>query len=290
VRQYGALIRHERAQVYDIGGNHDRADVGTPEGQWVRTWVDPVGENTFTSGVDPRKRPYAIQPNATWERYAFRVGNVLFLMMSDRNEPQAHLPRDEGGGNPGGVVTGETLDWWKQHVEANRDCIIITCHHYMLKNTTVASGEWEGCWRDDDGKIVQRYHGYKPRGTPVGASYLYWVNGQADAQAFEQHLEQHPGATTLWLGGHTHTNPDDTFGNKSHIETKWGTHFINVCALSQHHMCRPHQGCPMSRLLSFTPGSDEVTVRCYLHSDVYAPQGWHTRAQRTLKLNKPFEW
>jgi hypothetical protein len=29
----------------------------------------------------------------------------------------------------------------------------------------------------------------------------------------------------------------------------------------------------MSRLLTFTEGSDEVQVQCYLHTSIYAPQG-----------------
>ncbi|MFW6060225.1 MAG: hypothetical protein ACODAQ_08585 [Phycisphaeraceae bacterium] len=294
VRQYGALQQHRREQVYDIAGNHDRSDVGHPEGWWTRKWIDPAGENTSHSGVDPAKRPYPIEGD--WERYSFRVGNVLFLMMSDRNEPSAHLPREEGGGNPSGVVTAETFAWWKQQVEANPDAIIVTCHHYMLKDTTVASGEFEGCWKDADGTVHAPYHGYKPRGTPRGASYLYWVGGTPNAQAFEQYLAEHPGAIDLWMGGHTHTHPDDTAGDKSHIETKWKAHFANICALTRHHggqllkQTLGIPGCPMSRVLTFTPGSDELRIRCYLHTSDYAPQGWYDKAERTLKLRRPFTW
>jgi hypothetical protein len=36
----------------------------------------------------------------------------------------------------------------------------------------------------------------------------------------------------LWIGTHTHTDPDDTYGGKSHIEKRWGgTTFINVAAI-----------------------------------------------------------
>ena len=293
VEQYAVLKNHAREQVYDIAGNHDRSDVGQPEGWWTRKWIDPMGENTQHSGVDPKNRPYA--PDGTWERYSFRVGNVLFLMMSDRNEPKNHLTRAEGGGNPSGVVTAETFDWWKSQVEANPDSIIVTCHHYLLKDTTVASGEGEGCWKDEAGEVHAPYHGYKERGTPQGASYLYWVGGVPDAQAFENYLADCNGAVDLWMGGHTHTHPDDTTGNKSHIETKWGTHFANICALTRWH-CNTHvrriAGCgiPMSRLLTFTPGSRELRIRCYKHTDDYAPQGWYDKAERTLTLSRPFEW
>src|SRR5690606_29890772 len=103
-------------------------------------------------------------------------------------------------------------------------------------DTTVATGPWEGCWKDDAGRIHAPYHGYKARGTPGGASYLYWVAGIPDAGAFEGYLAQHPGTIDLWMGGHTHTYPGDTAGNKAHIETKWGVHFANVCALTRHHI------------------------------------------------------
>jgi hypothetical protein len=168
-------------------------------------------------------------------------------------------------------------------VESNRDSIIVSAHHYMLKNTTVASGEWEGMRKDESGQWKSHYHGYFPQGSPKGASYLYWVGGRPDAQAFENYLAAHPGAIALWLGGHTHTNPDDTYGGKSHVETKWGVHFMNVSALSASHGRR---NVPMSRVLSFRGA--EVLVRCYLHTGKYAPQGWYPKAQRTLALAKPF--
>ncbi len=39
--------------------------------------------------------------------------------------------------------------------------------------------------------------------------------------AFENYLAAHPGAIDLWFGGHTHTNPDDNFNGRTHIERKW---------------------------------------------------------------------
>ena len=45
----------------------------------------------------------------------------------------------------------------------------------------------------------------------------------------------------------------------------------------------------MSRLLTFTEGSDEVCVQCYLHTSDYAPQGWYTPAERTLRLAGAFQ-
>jgi hypothetical protein len=87
--------------------------------------------------------------------------------------------------------------------------------------------------KDENGKWMGHYHGYFEQGTPQGASYFYWVDGKPDAQAFEKYLNSHPGAIEMWLGGHTHTNPDDTYGGKSHIEQKWGVHFLKVSAVTQ---------------------------------------------------------
>ena len=138
--QFLALRKHRREDIYSLSGNHDRSGLDESKNWWWRKWVDPTGENTRYSGVDARRRRYSV--NGTWERYSFQVGNVLFLMMSDINEPSQKIGRGPLGGNPGGVVSGETFVWWKEMVESNPDRIIISAHHYVLKNTTVASGEW----------------------------------------------------------------------------------------------------------------------------------------------------
>jgi hypothetical protein len=155
----------------------------------------------------------------------------------------------------------------------------------MLRDTTVASGDYEGVSRYPDGTYRHgRYHGVD--GVPEGASYLYFVDDQPKAQRFEHYLEAHPGAVDIWLGGHTHTFPDDLHGGRSHIERKWGTNFVNCAQLSKYHSfvtCPP-----MSRYFTFSVGSPLVRVQCYLHDDSHAPQGWYARAERTLELSKPF--
>ena len=149
VRQFSSLKKHAREHFYNIAGNHD----ASPNQRWFRRWVDPLGENTRFSLVDASKRPYPIE--GTWERYSFRVGNVLFLMMSDRNDLEPPVGRlitredEQHGGYPAGAVTSETFSWWRRKVEENPDAIIITAHHHMLKETTVASGPWEGFERDE---------------------------------------------------------------------------------------------------------------------------------------------
>jgi hypothetical protein len=288
VRQFGVLQRHRREQIYDLSGNHDRSGLDEPQAWWWRTWIDPTGEHAEFSGVNPNKRPFPVE--GTWERYSIRVGNLLFLMMSDINEPSQKIGRGTLGGNPGGVVSGETFRWWKRMIEKNRGSIIISAHHYVLKDTTVASGEWEGMRRDENGTWKSWYHGYFPQGTPQGASFLYWVDSKQDSGAFENFLAAAPSRVDLWLGSHTHTSPDDTFGGKSHIERRWGTTFINVAGLTKYHVNSsvPENGVPRSWLLTFTDGSDQVTAQCYLHGNDYAPQGWYPKNDRIIKLSKPF--
>ena len=286
VRQFGALTRHRREDVYTLCGNHDRNALDEPPGQWFRKYIDPFGENTAVSGVDRNRYRYPV--HGDWERYRFDVGNVRFLMMSDVNESSQHAGRGRLGGNPGGVVSRETFDWWVDQVESSHcDRIVVTAHHYVLKETTVASGEWEGMTRDRDGSWRSEYHGYYAEGTPQGASYLYWVAGRPDGGAFESWLEAHPGTVDLWLGAHTHTDPDDTRGGKSHIETRYGgTTFVNVAALTRHFV-KDH-AMPISRLLIFEDGSDLLRVGCYMHTDEYRPRGFYEEKERTIRLTKAF--
>jgi hypothetical protein len=296
VLQFGVLRKHNREDIYDISGNHDRNGLDEPQAWWWRKWIDPTGEHTQFSRVDAKKRPFPI--DGTWERYSFRVGNLLFLMMSDINEPTQKLGRGPLGGNPAGVVSGETFRWWKKMVEDNPSSIIVTAHHYVLKNTTVASGEWEGITLDEKSGWFTGYHGYYPQGSPHCASYLCWVDSKQDSHAFEDVLAEVPGRVDFWLGGHTHTAPDDTYGGKSHIERRWGTVFMNVAALTKYQTAAG-TGIPRSWLLTFTDGSDEVKVQCYLHGEEYYHQGLYAGniglhsglppgPRSVMKLSKPF--
>ncbi len=279
VRQYAASTKHPREDFYDVVGNHDASGKDEPTQWWFRKWIDPIGENSEFSGIRSDRRPFPIA--GTWERYSFQVGNVLFLMMGDRNDGGPPIGRGERGGYPAGAVTMETFEWWTDMVASNADKIVVSCHHHMLKETTVASGDWEGV---DGG-----YHGRFEDGAPIGASYLYWVGGEPDSGLFEGFLTENPGAVDLWIGAHTHATPDDMHGGKSHVEQKWGTTFLNTANLSRYHGPLENM-VPKSRVLTFTEGSDLVNIRCYLHTNDYAPRGWYPSAERTVGLKRPFTW
>lgn len=282
IGQYGATRKHTRTEFYDVIGNHDSSRHGEPTQWWFRKYLDPTGESTEHSGIDNSKRKYPV--SGTWEHYSFEVGNILFLMLADRNDFPPPIGRGEHGGFPAGAITGETFDWWREKVGSNPDRIIITGHHHMIKETTVASGLNEGC--------DQGYHGRMKDGAPQGSSFIYFVDGEPDSGRIEGFFEETEkktgaGAIDLWLGAHTHTHPDDLTGGRSHIETKWGVNFVNVSALTRYHGVR--NSIPMSRLFTFEEGSDEVRVQCYLHTSQYAPQGFYEPSERVLKLRHAFE-
>ncbi len=294
IRQYRALKKHRREQIYNVPGNHDAPYYDHGPGSWFRKWADPLGQNTPFSGVDPQRRPFPVQ--GTWERYTFQAGNILFLMLADRNDAptpvgRGHSQQARRGGFPAGAVTRETFNWWKKQVLDHQDNILITVHHHVLRDTTVASGRGEG---------HPRYHGAS--GGADGSSYLYYIIDKEDPDDFqytkdahlfedfldEFHRKHGRGAIDLWIAGHTHVKgPDDTWGDKSISESRWGVVFLQVAALTKHH-AGSH---PMSRLLTFTPGKNEVQTAVYLHESSYRghPIGWYVPASKTFPLRHTFE-
>ena len=293
-RQYRALTKHRREQIYNVQGNHDAPYYDHGPGSWFRKWGDPIGEHTQFSGVDSKRRPFAVEGD--WERYKFEAGNILFLMLADRNDApspvgRGHSSEQQRGGFPPGAVTRETFDWWREQVLGNQDKIIITMHHHALRDTTVASGNGEG---------NPRYHGSS--GGAAGSSYLYFIIEKddpddfqftPDAHVFEDFLDEFHqangrGAIDFWIAGHTHVKgPDDNFGEKTITESRWGVNFLQAAALTRHH----GGSHPLSRLLTFTDGLDQVTTRTYLHDASYQKEsvGFYEPATRQLPLRHRFE-
>lgn len=294
IRQYQKMTQHRREQIYNVPGNHDAPYYDHGPGSWIRKWGDPLGENTKFSGVDPKRRPFPVE--GTWERYKFLAGNVLFLMLSDRNdvpEPvgRGHSKDARRGGYPAGAVTRATFNWWKRQVLENQDKIIVTMHHHVLRDTTIASGKGEG---------NPRYHGAS--GGAAGSSYLYYLIENEDPENFkyvedahvfedfldEFHQQHGRGAIDLWIGGHTHVKgPKDDWGDKTISERRWGVGFLQVAALTKSH----GGSFPLSRVLNFTDGQPQFKARVYLHEDWYEnnPIGFYEPADITWPLRHKFK-
>jgi len=297
VRQYQALTRHRREDVYNLAGNHDGVYYDHGPGSWFRKWGDPLGEHTKWSGVDASRRRFPVE--GTWERYRFQAGNLLFLMLSDRNSAPAPVGRGHSseklkGGFPAGAVTRETFQWWKRQVEENQDKLIVTACHHVLRDTTTRSAYGGGAG----------FHGAS--GGVEGSGYLYFVieNDDPDDFRYTQSEPDKPGpfevfldefqrqhgrpAIDLWVGGHSHSmSPLQVYEGKGLIEQRWGVTFLQASGLTQHH----GGGLPMSRLLTFRQGQDRLTIQLYLHEPYPAqdhPVGWYEKASKEVPLRHPF--
>ena len=61
VQQFGkALRKHDREQIYSLGGNHDRSGLDEPKNWWWHKWLDPLkrAQPPITEST-PANRPYA---------------------------------------------------------------------------------------------------------------------------------------------------------------------------------------------------------------------------------------
>ena len=140
------------------------------------------------------KRPYPIE--GTWERYSFRVGNLLFLMMSDINEPSQKSWSGNAWRQPGRCRKRRDVSL----VEAKRRDEPLVDHRqrpslrpqgYDRRIGRVGGNAARREWRME--VLVSRL---LSQGTPQGASFLYWVDSKPDSGAFENILAATPARST----------------------------------------------------------------------------------------------
>jgi hypothetical protein len=278
-------------RIYGVIGNHD-ADAGY---QFFQRWIDPLGVNTEHSGVLNSWRPYPV--TGVWDHYRFEVGNLLFLMLGDRNAPEDPYGRDCSvfqSGYPAGAVTADTFIWWQTMVESHPESNIITVFHQGLLDTTTGTGLGEG--------VLNRHHAASTWADERGSSMLYAIaNWTIDGYnstgeylgerpvGFTQYLEQHPGAISLWLHGHTHfhTHPGIRLAGKSLMETRNGVAFLNSGAVNKAH---GPTAVPFSRVLYFFEGRDQLLVQTYLHEGGWrgTSEGFYDPASYAIALKHPF--
>lgn len=281
IDEFASLSPSQRAAVYSVCGNHDRSGPLEAPAWWWRKYIDPLGENTATSGVDSSLRPYPIE--GTWERYKFEVGNIVFLMMSDVNRPIT-AGRGVYGGDPGGVISQETWGWWCREVEANRDKIIISCHHYLIRETTIATGDWEGVrWDSDASRWTSWIHGNGRN--PKHSSRLSYIGEIEGAPHFENYFSGKPGCVALWFGAHNHLKPGQTINGRGFIERKWNCTFVQASALTAHHGVKG-QLYPRSYLLTIEDGEQNATIQTFFHTNSDLATKGFASENRKIDLGK----
>lgn len=276
------LKNHLPSDIYSVCGNHDRTDgAGLASGDWFRQWVDPMGENPAISGVRSEMRRARLIPEGDWYAYKIVRGNVVMLFLSDVNRPMTPK-RGELGGDPAGVVTSAQYQWWKDQCALHRgNGVVITFSHYLPKNTTAATGEYEGGYIDGNGNYQPLYHGPGYSGGQH-SSYLAYVD-EVPGRPFIEHLEQHPGDCALWFGAHNHVRSGKEVGGKGHVETLHGCTFIQTGHLTKYHHSRANESTPKSRFLTLEEGSDTVRMDAYFHTNDVIPKGPNPN-HRTLVL------
>ena len=277
---------------YGVIGNHDN---GEEDALWFQRWVDSLGESPEFSGVVNANRPFPVR--GEWDHYAFEAGNVLFLMLGDKNFGGTPFGRECRGGFPAGQVSQETFEWWVEMVETNTDKIIVTVAHYSLFDTTSFTN-----FNGSSGDRTQNApHGRHTWADARAGSFIYAIEGwtidglNSDQEfigertfGFKRYLEDNPGAIDLWLFGHTHFHqyPGKVFQGRADIEYRHGATFVNLGSVGISH---GPAALPFSRLLEFEEGSDRLRLRTYLHRDrLNGTQGFYDREEKIISLRTPF--
>ena len=312
-----ASLGRDRGRFFTVSGNHDGEPKDWEPGEFTRKYVNPLGEEAYvqTSRFSRSQRPdepdfrqLTDYPGTRWDRYLVRTGNVIWIMLGDRNEfdnlalsrgdlsgtfqagrgSAAGMPR---GGYPSGSVTLDTFYWWKKVVEDPEfsNDILITAHHHMPAHTTITT---------DDGE-PGNYHGKSGSMGPHGETggQLYWIreynqkgeeiNQYAQTRPFLNYLQDHPGAIAAWIGGHTHIHtPESSVNGRGPHVRKYGVTFISIGALTDSHAGGLNQ---MTRMLTFREGTDEALLNVYIHrsKDGHAI-GWVPETAWAVPLGKKF--
>jgi len=214
------------ARISTTGRQSRRHGPGEPTQWWFRKWIDPTGENTQFSGVDSKRR--GIQS---------RNLGALLLPCREPACPGDERPqrrRAACGRDKRAVIRQAPLRRNLRLVEAY-GCREHRRYHHLRASSHAARDDCaSGPWRDlsRSGRHLAKP---LPRLFPNGTErrFVSLLGGwQADAQAFENYLAR-TGMRLIFGSRHTHTNPDDRKGGRSHIERMWDVNFINCCALSR---------------------------------------------------------
>ncbi len=280
---------HDRAEFYCINGNHDAGD---GQMNWFEKYIDVLGVNSeFSQNVaDKRPFPITVMEEGAWHSYYIEIGNLVVLMLSDRNS----IPGPYGrgglihgkGGYPSGSISKKTWEWVQSVILANRDKNIFVCSHQGVRNTLIATG-------DNEGGV---YHGKS--GLPEGRGSIYTIydeenpdrslNGTDVIKNFFADNPDH--SVRLWMSGHTHTRVGTTSEGRGIRHREHGVDFLNICSLTSTWV-GARNGRVDSRSWTCEITGDEVRLKCYVHLSVqeHIKRGFQDDLEFTVQLKFPFE-
>lgn len=263
-------------------GNHDGSeDPGTYT--LFRTYVDPMGENTATSGVNPALFPYP--RTGDWRRGTTLIGNLLCIRIGDANGdgcPPAGFPAGPLGGYPSGSWLLSDEQWFESVVLANQDKNIFVFAHHLLKDTTVATGDNEG--------VLGGFHG--STGQPIGSGRLHNIiidstTYEDDQTRIQTFLNANPGCIQAWFGAHTHYNVGETYAGRTwyYVDAN-GVYHVNNGGLTRYHVLKQ----PQSGLIKLTEGSSIAKNYKMHHGGYYKYAGLDSNYVLNIPLRYAFEY
>jgi hypothetical protein len=270
-----------RNRIYCTTGNHD---AGNGNYDWYNRFVDDFGNNPAWSGVFSPLRPYHIAGTET-QHYKIETGNITWLVMYDQNDGPNPCGRgSDTSGYPSGSVLASTYEWWEKEMLSafeNKKNPITLCH-YLLKDTTIATGDFEG--------VEGKFHSGK--GQPRGSGRLHNILidkaaniYEKDQSRFKTFLTQHKDKRSLWFGTHTHYTVGQTFKGRGWSALVDNCYFFSVGSLGKFHTNLGQD--PQSATLSFETGKQEIKIRKFVHSE---QPGFVNEFETDYLIDYPFQW
>lgn len=262
-------------ELYTIAGNHDAGDNNMD-------WFLAAAWDDISHATEPFEK-LGQTVGMEWERYYLKLGNLLVIMLSDRNDLPFPVGRGgsvEAGGHPSGAVTQSTFDWMEELILAHPDYNIITCHHNLPRETTAATGEGEG----------DLYHG--PSGIPEGRGALWsvydedLVSSDDGTFQFSNFYQANPNTVIAHFGIHTHTTVDVSHFGRTIHEVVDGVNFVNVGALTKRHATDNSH--PFSSFINLTKDSSDLIIKPYKHDTQDFSQGFYAPGEVTIQLKYPY--
>jgi len=260
------LTKHNREDIYILGGNHDGANEDPDASTHWKEYVDNSGANIDTSGVDNSLRPYTVDNSSNNDAsFTITVGNTEFIMWGKTIASSTKNEYDTGW-------LGNRLN------NIDSDNNILLFGHHPISGTPTAYNNYTGTWLSSTRAMDSTDSTYVK-------NWMSANSGRIDAY-FHGHV-------------HCHESPDEDTTNWGQFNgTGYGDClFMNAgaCMEAGYSTCASK-----SIVLEFTQGSKTVNVYDYYHgiSDVdfrlYSQEAqWDGnniwRGNHTFELNYAFD-